>query len=211
MRITIAFLLFGGSFLCGAEPDAQVSFSADQIAEMAVAGEGLLGLSQLSPESKEAVSIAIRSRIHEREKRPDRFLTALINLGDTNAMLKAMELRGTSELFAVRVMGNTLQQSCDQPQFISFLASDLLIDEPSRVRRVHGDIVLEPRSVDAAKIMRQIIVRSSGFPASVRAWADQLDYRNREHIRYAMRKWWAKNSAYVADGQYSKTESIESD
>ena len=176
----------------------------DQIADKAIRGEGVGAASSLDVEKKNSLREAIRARMKTQSGRADYALTALINLGDTNAMKQAVEIRSKSEAYGVRLFGKVLQEQCTQPEFLPYLARELMIDEPIDVRRME-DVTFERVSVDAARIMRQILLRCDVFPGDVSAWATSLDARNRSLVREAMRKWWRANEESILRKEYDKT------
>ncbi len=207
MRAAVTIVLLVNCMLCSAGTNKNTSPSPQEIAANALSGKDLLTLTELDLATRQETRRLIRAQMHEQKVRPDLPLTALINLGDTNAMQEAVELRGTpgSDIFGVRFLGKTLRRNCAQPRFLPFLTADLLIEEPATRRVVHGDVALERRSVDAARIMRGILTRSEAFSGEVRTWAEQLDVGNRGRIRSVMREWWQRNSVHVIQGEYSKT------
>ena len=192
--------------IAGAEEPAT---SVEQVADKAVRGEGVDAVASLDLGKRNNLREAIRARMKTKDGRTDYALTTLINLGDTNAMREAVELRSKSEAYGVRLFGRILQEKCTQPEFLPYLARELLFDEPVDVRRME-DVPIERVSVDAARIMRQILLRCDAFPDAVRNWATSLDTRNRSLVREAMRKWWQTNQANVHRKEYDKTIVVSS-
>jgi hypothetical protein len=174
------------------------------IADQIVSGEGFDALSTLDSNTKNELRVAIRTHMNTQPSFRGQALTALINLGDTNAMQEAADLRAKYQAVAVKIIGQTMQAKCDQPEFLPFLAREIMTDEPVEPWRLE-DVGIERISVDAARIMRQILVRSTAFPDDVRRWATSLDIRNRSTIRDVMRKWWQANKEQIQKKEYDKT------
>jgi hypothetical protein len=197
------FVVFLGCVVATAED--VVYLSVGQIVEKIIRGEGFDTLVTLEADMKNDVREAIRVRKDTFQKgRPRDFaLTALINLGDTNAMCEVVELRVKFENYGVGLLGETLQENCNQPEFLPFLARELMTEEPVDVRFVE-DVHFERVSVNAARIMRQILLKSPTFSGEVKKWATSLDVRNRSAMRDSMRKWWLANQEHVVRKEYEK-------
>ncbi|MEY2584387.1 MAG: hypothetical protein QOD80_413 [Verrucomicrobiota bacterium] len=95
-----------------------------------------------------------------------------------------------------------------QPVLILALSEDLLKQESAAPANfVSGDehFKVRPRSVLAAKAIRDIIVNAPEFNEALKAWARQLDSgadRNFELGREGIRAWWKQNQGLLRDGKY---------
>lgn len=125
----------------------------------------------------------------------------LVNMGDTNTIEQLMAEYSTY-IGARRYLGEELARSCSQPLVIPTLAQHLQIEEPSLPGFTGGDARLPRLSVDVARIIRGIILKSSVFNADVKAWAESLSERDRDLLRESMRLWWKENGERIKQKDY---------
>ena len=113
--IVICLLIFG--FVAGISIAQQASdLSPDQLATKVISGSGFELLPGLNKTQRNDLKEAIKLQVKTLKGRSDYALTALINLGDTNAMQEAIALRSRSPIFGVRLLGKTLLENCNRPE-----------------------------------------------------------------------------------------------
>lgn len=101
-----------------------------------------------------------------------------------------------------------------RPQIIVLLAGYLKTSESATVKRIQaGEEVdrITPISVLAARIIRQIVLRSSAFSQSVTTWAAQLSMdkdhpQDWETSRAAIRKWFEQNESLLSSNRYGDVQ-----
>lgn len=121
---------------------------------------------------------------------------ALVNIGDTNALQQLLIEYRSNAVSPRKIIGKMFARDCDQMWVIPFFAPSLSIDEPSLPGFIE-DARLPRLSVDAARIIRGIILRSPVFNADVKAWAESLRERDRDMLRESMREWWKENGERI--------------
>jgi hypothetical protein len=89
---------------------------------------------------------------------------------------------------------------------ISLIGQDLNRNESAYHREQVGEcFILDPISVQTARIIRTLILNSSEFSPAIRSWAKNLpmDYNL---FRQSMRTWWNQNESFLKARQYDRVE-----
>ena len=89
-----------------------------------------------------------------------------------------------------------------QPYIITYIANDLLINEPIQPIRLDKEGSYPRASVMAGSIIRKIIINGSAFSPEVKEWAKSLINEGSEADREALRAFWLKNGASFAAGNF---------
>ncbi|MEY2550932.1 MAG: hypothetical protein QOG12_1076 [Verrucomicrobiota bacterium] len=103
-----------------------------------------------------------------------------------------------------------------QPRLIVLLSEDLLVEEsaaPSTFVSGNEHVRIRPRSVLAAKAIRDIILNAPEFSEPLKSWARQLDTgtdRNFERGREAIKSWWKQNERLLRDDKYQGVQAPQS-
>ena len=142
-------------------------------------------------------------------------VAALVNLGDTNTILRAVAaLCETNSFHRQSEAYDVLRKWClHQPLLIEALADPLMVDESTAPKLVHGEFLVEAPSVLAARLMRSILAQSESFDAKVKAWAVSRPQRangesSADSMRREMRKWWTENQSAVEQAFYGAVKPL---
>lgn len=121
----------------------------------------------------------------------------LIKLGDETVIrscLKMLDSEERNSAIAQLVMAAN-------PKVIALLESDLNREENPEKIRVSHDVWRSPVSMNAALIVKRIVLKSPAFSAEVKEWARALPSFS-AGLRVGIRAWWETNKAALLREDY---------
>lgn len=143
-------------------------------------------------------------RLHKKNSKAQNVLFAdrlLIALGDKESITNAV--RGLdAESRSKRGKCKSDLRNSAQPEIITALEQQLFREENSQIKRLGEDVFVSPVSVDAARIILDVVSSCSQFPDTVTEWAESLRLSRGSKSRELVRKWWLSNEKALRESRY---------
>jgi hypothetical protein len=98
-----------------------------------------------------------------------------------------------------------------QPKIIALIGENLNRNEDLKGRRIGEDVLVLPKSVYSAGIIRSLIIACPVFSPDLKAWAHSIYGRPALMFKHpndmaAMVRWWNENKELVRAGQYKSVK-----
>jgi len=123
----------------------------------------------------------------------------LIRAGDGDVIKCCVSLYHSRDRFA----GDTLGKA-GNPDIIALIGDDLNRHEPADAI-VIGDWLTSSLSVQAAEIIKRIILHGNAFSPEINTWAKTLP-RTGDGLRQPMKIWWNQNKALLMAKRYDEAK-----
>ena len=126
----------------------------------------------------------------------------LLKLGDPDVMQDSVFLYQKRDL---RYHTDEAFENANNPNIISLIGENLNKQESVSNYTLHGDILLNPISVQTSWIIKKIILSCPDFSTEMHNWAKALPDGD-DALRQVMRVWWNRNKTLLEAKQYGQVK-----